>query len=140
MESKTLTSIDILEHRAVMKFCVHGGEFPIKRSLMLRFYSSRVYSWNYGFKVVELVFWALAAHQPPIYPGSCTLCKLETAWTEISGPKWSTRCHNRHYTTTWLKGLNFKNKSDSFAFHVTRRRGDMKWCSVHLSQAKLKPL
>lgn len=42
----------------------------------------------------ELIFLAFAAPQLPIQPGSCTyrfrffsLSKVETAWTEVFGPK-----------------------------------------------------
>lgn len=59
IESKTLKSMDVLEHRAVIKFCVQAGKSPIetKRFILLdavgdgpHVSRTMVYKWHQRFK------------------------------------------------------------------------------------------
>lgn len=123
IESKTLMSIVILEHRAIIKFCVQAGKslMVTKRFLdatgddqhVFIFVNQRFTIGMRGLKVKELISW-----EPKL--GFCTygfrfisLSKLKTAETEICGPKLTMLCNKTLYKNLKMHFINGFNDMNS---------------------------
>lgn len=128
---KTFRFMDTLEHWVVIQFCVHEEKSPmgIKRFLDAaiiigqRFINGTTIGIK-GLKLKILIYWDLSPPRSPI----------QTAWTEIFGPTWSTILHKRHCSKInkqlfeqafykWANGMKsvwtkrclfWKKKSDRF--------------------------